>query len=265
MFATLLRRWRLSVPLALVGMVSILVGALALTPASAHADRPLTFSGDASAILGAINNQLVQSAVFDACNTGSISKHGNSAVTVVAAGPIKITVDLSLGFGALEVDKVVFGNSCVAHVTSHRTGDGTGKVTATSTFFGTKCGTFCIEVFDFENPGATTAIWSVFGATQDVSSTSTAFCNIEGHAHAAVVSDVTDPTAQYATVGLHDILGIPNQPIVGLPDGFSGLLNEQIVSASGSHASATGNAVHIVGPGVNVELGHSHANITCPK
>src|SRR5215471_1608711 len=91
MFATILRRWRLSAPLALVTMVSILVGAMALTPASASGDRPLTFSGSAAAAQAQLNGTFFVTASFDACDTGRVTKHGNSSTTEAASKPIAFT------------------------------------------------------------------------------------------------------------------------------------------------------------------------------
>jgi hypothetical protein len=77
------------------------------------------------------------------------------------------------------------------------------------------------------------------------------------------------------TGGSSDIAGLTlnGQPIVfvGLPNvvipvlGFTVTLNEQTSSTSGNHGEITVNAVHIAGPGIDVVLASSKADIDCAE
>jgi len=267
MFATLLRRWRLAAPLTLVGMVSILVGAMALTPASAHGDRPLTFSGSAAAAQAQLSGTVFVTASFDACDTGTVTKHGSSFIDRAASEEIAF-VGVTIAGGLLQADILDADGpgQCFSSATSHRTGDGVGTVT-THAFLTGKPGE--IESFTILLPGGPLKIFALGG---DVSSTSSAFCKHEGTAHASSATSVfgfnvsaAHPFGQYFTDTFHDITGQAFQPIFGLPDGYSGFLNERTTSAKGDHASATSIAVELFGPGYHEVIGASHADIKCPK
>jgi len=274
MFATLLRRWRLAAPLALVGMVSILVGALALTPASAHADRPLTFSGSAAAAQAQLSGTVFVTAAFDACDTGSVTKHGNSSVTEAASEPIAFAALLvAAGNAQVTVLAAPGVGQCFTSAKSTRTGDGVGRVTTTSLLNGP-----IAELTALLSSG-TVKLFAIGG---DAASSSSAWCKHEGTAHSSSATSVfggsgiglgpnaTHPFGQYVTafnpgITAHDITGQANQPIFGLPPDYSGFLNVQSATASGSHASATSAAVEIFGPGFHEVIAASHADIHCPK
>jgi hypothetical protein len=51
--------------------------------------------------------------------------------------------------------------------------------------------------------------------------------------------------------------------VIPLPLGFTVALNEQTSSTSGNHGEITVNAVHVTGPGIDVVLASSHADIDC--
>lgn len=51
--------------------------------------------------------------------------------------------------------------------------------------------------------------------------------------------------------------------VIPLPLGITLTLNEQTSSTSGNHAEMTVNAVHLTGPGIDVVLASSSADITC--
>ena len=76
MFATLLRRWRLGVPLALVSLFSMMVAGGVLTPAAAH---PATgrlhfaFAGDAAGMV-----DLNVFPAFIECFSGALEDHGTN-------------------------------------------------------------------------------------------------------------------------------------------------------------------------------------------
>ncbi len=269
MFATLLRRWRLAAPLALVGMVSILVGAMALTPASAHADRPLTFSGSAAAAQAQLSGTFFVTASFDACDTGSVTKHGNSSTTEAASEPIAFLGLLAAaGNAQLSVLAAPGVGQCFTSAKSTRTGDGVGRVTTTSLLNGPIAETTALL------SSGTVKLFAIGG---DASSASSAWCKHEGTAHSSSATSVTGflvsanhPFGFYESgfnpgPTLHDITGQANQPIFGLPPDYSGFLNVQSATESGSHASATSIAVEIFGPGFHEVIGASHADIHCPK
>jgi len=266
MFATILRRWRLSAPLALVGMVSLLVGAMALTPASAHDDRPLTFSGSAAAAQAQLSGTFFVTAAFDACDTGRVTKHGTSSLAEAASEPIVYAALLAAGGSAqAHVLDAPGPGRCFTTAKSHRTGDGVGTVTTTSLLNGPIASETVLS-------GTTAKIFRIGG---DASSTSSAFCKHEGTAHASSATSVigfnvsvAHPFGFYRTgnpVSDHEITGQAFQPIFGLPDGYSGFLNEQTSSHSGSHASATSIAVELFGPGYHEVIAASHADIHCPR
>ncbi len=269
MFATLLRRWRLAAPLALVGMVSILVGAMALTPASAHADRPLTFSGSAAAAQAQLSGTFFVTASFDACDTGSVTKHGNSSTTEAASEPIVFTGDLlAAGVEQFTILVATGPGQCFTSAQSTRTGDGVGRVTTTSLLNGQ------IDEVTALSSSGTVKLFQIGGTA---SSQSSAWCKHEGTAHSSSATsvfgfgvDANHPFGQYVTgfnpgFAAHDITGQANQPIFGLPPDYFGFLNAQSGSASGSHASASSAAVEIFGPGFHEVIAASHADIHCPK
>ncbi len=266
MFATLLRRWRLAAPLALVGMVSILVGAMALTPASAHADRPLTFSGSAAAAQAQLSGTFFVTAAFDACDTGTVTKHGTSSLAEAASEEIAFMgILVAGGVTQLHVLDAPGPGRCFTTAKSQRTGDGVGTVTTTSLLNGP-------IVSETVLSGGPIKIFAIGG---DASSASSAFCKHEGTAHASSATSVigfnvsaAHPFGFYESgnpLTLHDITGQAFQPIFGLPDGYSGFLNEQFTHAKGDHASATSIAVELFGPGYHEVIAASHADIKCPK
>ena len=55
---------------------------------------------------------------------------------------------------------------------------------------------------------------------------------------------------------------VPNV-VVPLPLGFTLTLNEQTSSTSGQHGEITVTAAHLVGPGVDVAVARSHADVDC--
>jgi hypothetical protein len=57
-------------------------------------------------------------------------------------------------------------------------------------------------------------------------------------------------------------VGVPNV-VIPLPLGFSVALNEQTSSTSGNHGEITVNAAHVTGPGIDVVLASSRADIDC--
>lgn len=59
-------------------------------------------------------------------------------------------------------------------------------------------------------------------------------------------------------------VGLPNV-VVPLPLGITLTLNEQTSSASGNHSEITVNAVHLEGPGIDVVLASSYADIDCAE
>jgi hypothetical protein len=59
-------------------------------------------------------------------------------------------------------------------------------------------------------------------------------------------------------------VGLPNV-VVPLPLGITLTLNEQTSSTSGNHGEITVNAVHLTGPGIDVVLASSYADIDCAE
>jgi hypothetical protein len=57
-------------------------------------------------------------------------------------------------------------------------------------------------------------------------------------------------------------VGLPNV-VIPLPLGITLTLNEQTSSTSGSHGEITVNAVHLTGPGIDVVLASSYADVDC--
>jgi len=270
MFATLLRRWRLSAPLALIGMVSILVGAMALTPASASGDRPLNFSGFAAGVLGHVETTFtVASADFQACDTGNVLKHGSSHLKVTSGEPLIFLVIVAASGNDFQV-KFVQASKCGTEVSSSRTGDGVGNVDSTATLLG--LGGTDIATFDIAQPPFTAELIDIpsklapFGFAE-LATNVNAFCKTEGHAHVTASFADNSATGGFtANFFFQAFLGIFNQPVVGLGGtGFHATVNELTSSASGSKASATLIGMHIFGNGVDVQLATSHANISCPK
>ena len=289
MFATILRRWRLSAPLALISMVSILVGAMALTPASAHGDKPVTFSGWAAGALAHLDTPgMATAANLQACFTGKVSKHGSSDLRVFAGEPVVLIAGIAQSQGDF-AEKVIQFTKCLAEVKSKLTGDGTGSVKASATVIGEGSRpspfgrtTPGINVADIFAPPFTADLVSIPGTdvTPAILSTDAeAFCKVEGTAKAkpsAFFSSVgnvilTSSTASGVPTTTNNFLGIFNQPLVGLPAGVSATLFEESHTVSGDFASETVIGLHIftTNPSflghVDVKLAVSHANIKCPK
>ena len=279
MFATILRRWRLSAPLALISMVSIVVGAMALTPASAHgADKPVTFSGYAAGALVHINTPFsLTEANAAACFTGKVSKHGSTLIKVAAGEPVIIDPYVQQSNSDFN-EKFAAFTKCFAEVKSHKTGDGTGKVLAEAVDLGVAPlfgpNSFSgIRVFDDFAPPFTVDTIDIPGTLAKPAQLATdaeAFCNKEGTAKAAVSFNATSSTGNIVVItgGVstsQPILNIANQPLVGLPAGVSATLNEVSANVSGDHASVTVIGLHVTAAGVDARLAVSHADIKCPK
>ena len=274
MFATLLRRWRLSAPLALISLVSILVGAMALTPASAHgADKPVTFSGYAAGALAHLKTPFSFTAAnLKACFTGKVSKHGSSDLRVGAGEPVILVAEIEQSTSDFQEKAIAF-SKCFAEVKSHKTGDGTGKVFAEAVDLGVdpRLGITVEDIFAPPFTRDLVFLPGTLAAPAQLATDAEAFCNKEGTAKAAVSFQATSATGNIVTFNgvtttSQPILNIANQPLVGLPTGVSATLNEVSgPGASGDHASITVTGLHLTGPGVDVRLAVSHADIKCPK
>ncbi len=57
---------------------------------------------------------------------------------------------------------------------------------------------------------------------------------------------------------------VVGSPVITIPVlGLTVAVNEQTSSTSGSHGDITVNAVHVFGPGVDIAIASSHADIDC--
>src|SRR5260370_34443594 len=150
MFATILRRWRLSAPLALVGMVSMLVGAMALTPASAHGSP--RFDGWAAGALVHVNTEFsITAADMSACWTGKVKSHHSTQVGPVTGGePIILVAEIAQSTNDAQVKVVEFAK-CAAEVqiNAHKK---TSTASATDFGFQNTGETGGITVFDISVP-----------------------------------------------------------------------------------------------------------------
>ena len=68
------------------------------------------------------------------------------------------------------------------------------------------------------------------------------------------------------TVAGQQIVTSNPNTVISLPGGIAVIINEQTSSGDGgSTAQTTVNALHVTAPGVDVVVGSSHSDITCPQ
>jgi hypothetical protein len=67
------------------------------------------------------------------------------------------------------------------------------------------------------------------------------------------------------TVAGQQIVNANPNTVISLPLGISVIINEQTSSGDGGNtAQTTVNALHVTAPGVDIVVGSSHSDITCP-
>ena len=275
MFATILRRWRLSAPLALVGMVSILVGAMALTPASAHGSP--RFDGSAAGALIHLETPFtITTADLTACWTGKVKSHHSTQVGPVTGGePILLIADIQQTTNDSQMKFAEFGK-CASEVliNAHKK---TSTASATDFGFEGDCPDFQasdvgICVFDFSQPPFASemiefpAVANTLGGNAELATTATAHC-VKG---AAVLSSTIVEASANSTVfvegngsntpNVNDLNLSVNQVLNGLAGtGFTGILDEVDTTSN----SITAIGLHVFGNGVDLRLAQSTASAHC--
>ncbi len=272
MFATILRRWRLSAPLALVGMVSMLVGAMALTPASAHGSP--RFDGWAAGALVHVNTEFsITAADMSACWTGKVKSHHSTQVGPVTGGePIVLDTLIAQSTNDVQVKAVEFSKcAALVQVNAHKK---TSTASATDFGFQNTGETGGITVFDISVPPFSTDLINLPAANAlngqaELATTATAHC-VKG---AAVLSStiVENSSTGFIDVSsngnnpppgfIHNDLNLSsNQFLTGLAGtGYTAILDEVDVTSN----SITAIGLHVFGNGVDVSLAASHASAHC--
>lgn len=260
MFATLLRRWRLVTPLALIGMVSILVGAMALTPASAHSSPKL--DGWAAGARYTINSLFsVTTASAAACWTGKVSTHHSTQVGPITSGEPVILASLLVASGNDIQAKVVAFSKCGSEV---KTSSHNKTSIATATDFGFE-DTEGITVFDVSIPPFAAELINMtedssLNNEAELSTTSEAHC-VKGAAVLTTAVVENSFTGFINVNGLNNQLGLSqNQFLSGLGStGYTAVLDEVDTTSN----SITTIGLHVTGNGVDVRLAESHASAHC--
>jgi hypothetical protein len=267
MFATILRRWRLSAPLALVGMVSMLVGAMALTPASAHGSP--RFDGWAAGALVHVNTEFsITAADMSACWTGKVKSHHSTQVGPITGGePIVLATVIAQSQNDVQVKVVEFAK-CAAEVqiNAHKK-----TSTASATDFGF-ASTDGITVFDISVPPFSIDFIelpaaNVLNGQAELATTATAHC-VKGSAvlSSTIVENSSTGFIEVSSNGnnpgtiLNDLGLSPNQFLSGLAGtGYTAVLDEVDTTSN----SITAIGLHVFGNGVDVQLAASHASAHC--
>src|SRR3954469_20051317 len=96
-------------------------------------------------------------------------------------------------------------------------------------------------------------------SARGISTSSTATCN------GSTASTSGDSHFAMLTVAGQQIVDANPNLAISLPGGISVIVNEQTSSGDGQGtAQTTVNALHITAPGVDIVVGSSHSDITCP-
>jgi hypothetical protein len=95
-------------------------------------------------------------------------------------------------------------------------------------------------------------------AADVVKSNSSASCS-NGQASVSGNSELVGLTVAGQSV----LVSNPNLAL-SLPGGISVIVNEQTSSPSGNTGSVTVNALHVMGPSIDIVVASSHSDITCP-
>ncbi len=266
MFATLLRRWRLATPLALIGMVSMLVGAMALTPASAHGSP--RFDGSAAGALIHLETPFtITSADLTACWTGKVKSHHSTQVGPVTGGePIILFATIEQSNNDAQ-EKLVEFSKCAAEVqvNAHKK-----TSTASATDFGFQ-DIGGITVFDVSIPPFSTDLINLpaknkLNQQAELATTATAHC-VKGSAvlSSTVVENSStgfiDVFGNGNNLTIHNDLGLSaNQVLSGLAGtGYTAVLDEVDTTST----SITAIGLHVFGNGVDVRLAQSTASAHC--
>jgi hypothetical protein len=105
---------------------------------------------------------------------------------------------------------------------------------------------------------ASLAILNLVRAT-GISTSTSATCN------GSTASTTGDTQFVTLTIAGQQIVNANPNLAISLPGGIAVIVNEQTSSGDGgSAAQTTVNALHITAPGVDVVVGSSHSDITCP-
>jgi len=270
MFATILRRWRLSAPLALVSLDSIVVGAMALAPASAHSSP--SFDGSAAGALVKVHTPFsITTAKAAACWTGKVKSHHSTQVGPVTGGePIVLSVFIAQSGNDTQEKDVTFGKcGAVVKINAHKK---TSTATATDFGFerqGTEVGG--ITVFDISTPPFSAELINLPAADAlngqaELSTTSKAHC-VKGVAElsSSVVENSADGTIFVFGNGSNspvsnDLNLSANQTLSGLSGtGYTAILDEVDTTSD----SITTIGLHVFGNGVDVRLAQTHASADC--
>lgn len=105
---------------------------------------------------------------------------------------------------------------------------------------------------------ASVNILSLVSAT-GVATSTTATCN------GSTASSSGDAQFASLTVAGQQIVNANPNTVISLPLGIAVIINEQTSSGDGGNtAQTTVNALHVTAPGVDIVVGSSHSDITCP-
>jgi len=271
MFATILRRWRLSAPLALVGMVSMLVGAMALTPASAHGSP--RFDGWAAGALVHVNTEFsITAADMSACWTGKVKSHHSTQVGPITGGePIVLSTLIAQSGNDVQVKVVEFAK-CAAEVqiNAHKK---TSTASATDFGFannreqaGNGITVTDVSIPPFSEDLINLPAKNVLNGEAELATTATAHC-VKGSAvlSSTIVENSADGTIHVFSNGsnspVFNDLGLSaNQVLSGLAGtGYTAVLDEVDTTSN----SITAIGLHVFGNGVDVSLAASHASAHC--
>jgi hypothetical protein len=270
MFASILRRWRLVTPLALVAMAALIVAGAALAPASASGGPKL--GGSAAGALFRIATPFsITAAKAAACWTGKVSTHHSTQVGPITGGePIILAAIIEQSGNDFQVKAVEFGKcGAVVKTNSHRK-----TSTSTATDFGFANNgdrSNGITVFDISAPPFSTELINLpasnaLNGQAELSTTSQAHC-VKGAAvlSTSVVENSADGTIFVLSNGgntpvSNDLNLGSNQVLSGLSGtGYTAVLDEVDTTSN----SITTIGLHVFGNGVDVRLAQSTASAHC--
>jgi len=266
MFASILRRWRLVTPLALVSLAALIVTAAAMAPASAHSSPK--FDGSAAGALVHVETEFqITTADLAACWTGNVKSHHSTQVGPITGGePIVLTVLIEQSQNDVQA-KIVKFSKCGAkvNINSHRK---TSVAEATDFGFASDGG---ITVFDISIPPFSTELINMpatntLNGEAELSTLSEAHC-VKGVAQlkTAITENSTTGTINVASNGsnspvANDLNLSQDQSLSGLAGtGYTAVLDEVDTTAN----SIETIGLHVFGNGVDVRLADSTASANC--
>jgi hypothetical protein len=260
MFGSILRRWRLLAPMALVALASITIAAGSLTSASAAATKSVYFrySGDAADFI----NYGTNPAFFD-CFSGYLGPDGSGGTSIAAS----LDNCTDAGFTAADVTVSVDVAAWDVHAYHSKT---EGHADATAADVGDGTVTFKdVDLLDFDEVQTTaeTECQSNHNHLHSSAVSETTFNNLELFGSEAANNNFTS----YANAFTNIATGGRTVQVVRSFDRDTVIytFNERLKAVGRSFADISANGVHIIvqdyngNIDVNVVIAHTHADIEC--